>query len=545
MLLLLLPTALAAQVERSDLPPLPGIDATDPVQENAAPPGASALPFPPQTKGSSLPGSVLPPDLWRGADTEAMQKLLAAVRLPSPSPMLAVLIARALGVDTENRGPELVVRAEALKKAGQVEQVASVLARQASSKAPRAAARYVLALLALGREEEACAFKLAMPPDKTNTDSVVARATFLVPVYCEAVRRDHPAAELSLKLARDNDVEAGIATDVIGRLSKTSSRAPSLPERLDALDYLFLRLDKQSVSPTIVERATPELLFVMAGDKTAPPELRLEAAERAAALNIIDGKRLALAYREAEAALPKDAQSPPALRARLFVAFERAPSTKIRAESIDALLKSARNEGIDVPVAQALASTSAGLLEDPEAAAYAETGVRVAALAGDGQSAWAWVDAGGERLQSWQLLLAAGDGSDARAKEGLRKGVDVALKGGLPAPLLHRLITVLDALAYEVPIPLWDAASKTDQPQDGYLPETGTLTSLKQAADAGEVGRTILLAGIVLGPKGAPGAHMIALGDALRALERVGLEAEARRLGFEALYAHWPAQGKV
>jgi hypothetical protein len=38
---------------------------------------------------------------------------------------------------------------------------------------------------------------------------------------------------------------------------------------------------------------------------------------------------------------------------------------------------------------------------------------------------------------------------------------------------------------------------------------------------------------------------LIALGDGLRALKRVGLDAEARRLAFEALYAHWPSRGKV
>ena len=89
------------------------------------------------------------------------------------------------------------------------------------------------------------------------------------------------------------------------------------------------------------------------------------------------------------------------------------------------------------------------------------------------------------------------------------------------------------------------AAGKTPQPNDGYLPETGVLTTLKEAADAGEVGRTVLLVAAALGPKGPAGAHLIALGDAVRALKRVGLDAEARRLGFEALYAHWPSRGKV
>ena len=111
--------------------------------------------------------------------------------------------------------------------------------------------------------------------------------------------------------------------------------------------------------------------------------------------------------------------------------------------------------------------------------------------------------------------------------------------------MLHRLVTVLDALNYEVPIPLWDEASKTPQPNDGDLPATGALTSLKRPSDAGEVGRTVLIVAAVLGPNGAKGAHLLALGDAVRALKRVGLDAEARRLGFEALYAHWPSRRKA
>jgi hypothetical protein len=288
-----------------------------------------------------------------------------------------------------------------------------------------------------------------------------------------------------------------------------------------------------------------DALYFLAHDEKAHPEMRIAGAEQAAARNVIDGKALGEAYREAVPKLDNSAPSGPALRARLFVAFEAAPSAKIRAESIEALLASARDEGIEVPIAQALAQANAELLHDPQAASFAETGVRVAALAGDERSAWAWVDAGGERLRSWQLLLAASEPSSPRAAAALQRGVEIALKGGLSPPLLHRLVTVLDALDYDVPIPLWDEASKTPQPSDGYLPETGALTALKEAADTGEVGRAVLLTAAVLGAKGPQGANLIALGDAIRALKRVGLEAEARRLGFEALYVHWPSQGKA
>ena len=74
----------------------------------------------------------------------------------------------------------------------------------------------------------------------------------------------------------------------------------------------------------------------------------------------------------------------------------------------------------------------------------------------------------------------------------------------------------------------------------GYLPETGVLAALAQAAASKEVGRTMLLVMRSLGPGGPEGANVLALGDAVRALKRAGLEADARRLALEALMAVWP-----
>ena len=431
----------------------------------------------------------------------------------------------------------MAVKAAALKQAGRVEEIVNLLSDTHGPDVPGLAVVYALALFAAGQEMEACAVELgsAFPV----AESEAARAASVIPAYCAALRGDDPAAVQAL-------IREGRA-----RLAQVLARNSTLRPTDDVADYLSLKLnarlklDGAGIRPGLAATATPELLYWLARDEAAPPELRLAAAERAASLNVIAGEELARAYREAAAKLPEGAKSGPALRARLFASFETAPSANIRAESIAALLASARDQGIEVPVAQALAEASAGLVQDPQADFFAETGVRIAALAGDEESAWAWIDTGGERMRSWQLLLAASDPQGPRAEAALAAGIDLALKGGLPPPLLHRLVTVLDALDYEVPIPLWDEASKTPQPTDGDLPPTGALTSLKQAADAGDVGRTVLIAAAVLGPNGAKGANLIALGDALRALKRVGLDAEARRLGFEALYAHWPTRGKA
>jgi hypothetical protein len=99
---------------------------------------------------------------------------------------------------------------------------------------------------------------------------------------------------------------------------------------------------------------------------------------------------------------------------------------------------------------------------------------------------------------------------------------------------------VLDALQIQVPIPLWDLASRTPQPATGHLPKTGVLSALAEAAKKQEFGHTVLLSMQALGPSGAEGAHIIALGDSIRALRTAGLDTDARKLALEALFMGWP-----
>jgi hypothetical protein len=99
---------------------------------------------------------------------------------------------------------------------------------------------------------------------------------------------------------------------------------------------------------------------------------------------------------------------------------------------------------------------------------------------------------------------------------------------------------VLDALDYQIPIPLWEAASRSPQPSSGHLPETGVLSRLQEASKQKSFSRVVLMGMRTLGPDTGETAHIIALGDTIRALKRAGLEPSARRLGLEALFAAWP-----
>ena len=143
-------------------------------------------------------------------------------------------------------------------------------------------------------------------------------------------------------------------------------------------------------------------------------------------------------------------------------------------------------------------------------------------------------------LQHWLALEDLADAASASHGQYLPQIEALAQHGRFTPDALHRLVTVLDALGYNIPIPLWEAASRTPQPKTGYLPTTGVLSQLQDASAKKEFGRTVLLAMKSLGPNGAEGANMLALGDSIRALKRAGLEADARRLAVEALFGAWP-----
>ncbi len=106
----------------------------------------------------------MPYDVWRGVDAATLERLLAASPLPSPSPALATLIARALATGDPASGPDLAPRIAALQRAGRVAEEVELLDRAVAANDPGALGRYALALLASGREDDACEVRLGGAP---------------------------------------------------------------------------------------------------------------------------------------------------------------------------------------------------------------------------------------------------------------------------------------------------------------------------------------------------------------------------------------------
>jgi hypothetical protein len=226
-------------------------------------------------------------------------------------------------------------------------------------------------------------------------------------------------------------------------------------------------------------------------------------------------------------------------RALYFKAIEAARAPEQRARFVRAMVDDARRAGMILQLAGVLAPLIADMPVTPQAGRFAEVSLEIALLSGQYDLARRWGEAGG--LHHWLALI---DVADPQRRSGrppsLAAMEELAVRGRLSPDTLHRLATVLDALDIDVPIGIWEAAGRTPQPATGYLPETGVLADLSQSAKRNDTGRAILLVMRALGPGGPDGANVLALGDSVRALKRLGLEADARQLALEALIMSWP-----
>jgi len=404
--------------------------------------------------------------------------------------------------------------------------------------------------IGLGHKEQGCATAQnagGLPPDLPKP--LEAQAA-MISGYCAAIAGDSASAGLAAEMAREEGVKDTAGLEALDAISVHATPKIAGKEAVSLLDYRLVEAAGGTIEPgALLKQAAPSLLAALSLDPNTPPEIKLPAAEAAAQVNAISPNELADIYRKhASLAATAAGANTAERRAQLFVAAEAEHTPLKKVRLIRSFLDESRRAGLYLSALAMSARASDTVQPVPEIGWYAETAVEIALAAGDYDKARSWANFGATlgaspegSLSHWLALI---DIADSRAggnhADSLHYIEELAVHGRLDPTLLHRIATVLDALAYDVPIPLWEAASRTPQPAGGYLPETGVLSQLQDAAKKQEFGRTVLLAMQTLGPNGAEGAHMIALGDSIRALKRAGLVPDAHRLGFEALFASWP-----
>ncbi len=498
-------------------------------------------------------GSGLPMELWQGLDLPTIEEQVARLESLPRSRALHDLWRR---LWTSTSGPPgggqaeshfAALRIEAMYRAGLLAELGTALGKTSGNAGPLLGALEARVRIGLNDRERGCAAIRGVVAKVSELPKPIATEALLISGYCAAAEGNQAAAGLAADLLRERQAGPSLGLATLDALAAGAKPTFEVPRRVSVLDYRFLQLAGAGGGDmrSLLEKAEPALLAALAREESANPATRVAAAEAAARLDVIGGGALADAYRGATSDAGQPADQPHShaarelRRAQLFNAAERERAPAAKARLFRDLLDDARREGLHVPVAEAIGRSLEEIPATPELAWFAETAVEASLAAGRGGQARRWAEVG--RLRHWMALADIAD-TGPRGERGadLEEIAELARRGRLSGEFLQRLATVLDALDFQVPIDLWDAANRTPQPAKGHLPETGVLSQLQDAARKKEVGRTALLAMRTLGPDGAEGAHMIALGDSIRALKRVGLHREARRLGFEALFASWP-----
>ncbi len=507
-------------------------------------------------------GSGLPFELWRGLDVHSLETLVAELEIPPKSPALHQLWRRLITSNvTPPDGGEadqhfLALRLEVLYRSGLLDEASRELASLPPGD-PLVATLAARNEIGVGAREQGCQTAARGGIFRADAPKHIKAQAALISGYCAAVSGDKAGAGLAAELAREEGLTRSAGLTALDSISLGRTPRPTANTPVSLLDYRILELAGVSANDIdLLTSAAPSLLAALALDPNSPPATKLAAAEAAAQRSVITPKELASVYR-ASASSTQRGTPPPSdfggassgqRRAELFVAAEteRTPQQKVR--HIRSFLDEARRAGLYLPALRMIAPGTEAIVPAPEIGWFAETGIEVAIASGNYERARNWVEFSsamdrrdGPGLLHWLALIDITDDKNVPDRgASLAYVEDLAVRGRLDPSLLHRLATVLDALEYQVPIPLWEAASRTPQPAGGHLPETGVLSELQNAAKKREFGRTVLLTMKTLGPNGAEGAHMIALGDSIRALRRAGLEADARQVGFEALFTSWP-----
>jgi hypothetical protein len=494
-------------------------------------------------------GSGLPYEIWSGLSAEQFAQAIAALELPPRSPTLHALWRRLIASDATpadgvGNARFTALRVEALDQSGLVDEAAAVLAKDpAADSDPLLRALTARSEIGLGNMERGCEIGKGLVATRSELPKPIEADIILINGICAASQGNRAAAGIQAGLMRELDL-GGAGADLLDAVAGGLNPEFPADTKLTLLDYRIAALANDVDWKKMIAAASPALLAGLAHDPRVSPDVRLLAGEKAAALNSIPIQDLAALYRTDGAG--SDAGT--IEREGLFKSAEMERTPLRKARLIRAFLDEARRADLYWQALLLMAEQTRALEPTPEIGWFAETAIEINLASGnyDGARAWTRIGdafepspSGGNRLAHWVALADIAD-PGAGAAGSASSIAHMSLDARFDPALLHRLATVLDALGMGVPTALWDLASRSPQPAGGHLPDTGVLSELSNASQKKQFGRTVLLVLRTIGPQGSEAAHMIALGDALRALKRAGLSAEARQLALEALLGAWP-----
>jgi hypothetical protein len=500
--------------------------------------------------------------MWRGTDRALVTRLLPNLPVTTRSPTMQDLTRRLLLSSAEapaGRGGDenlIALRAERLAAMGRYQDAASLLRLMRERDIDEAAARLTVDALLLANNLDAACSEIDSWIQQFDEEVYWQKAL----IFCQTRAGQLDEAALGLGLLREQGrVDDDAFYTLVDALSGVEGAAVEALPAPSPLHLAMLRAAGQPVPESILESEDPTILAGVATGPGAEPALRLAAAERAAAVGALPIEDLRRIYAdqpiepaELDAALSLAEKEPgPRSRAALYQAAARVSQAVARATILQKALELALQNGVYPVAVQVNLPFLTELTPAPELAWFALDAGRALYFAGRHELADSWrllaqeeasrdPEAATAASALWLLARIAGMGDqplvwDAASVAAWR---DHQAAGGddHATQRAARLFAVLEALDEPVGA-AWQVLADGAPPDRQTLPDAALWFILGDAADAGRVGETVLLALISLGRDGPAMANPIILSRVLSSLRAIGFEAEARALGLEAAIA--------
>lgn len=491
-------------------------------------------------------------DMWASTTIELLERTLPSLPMGTHSPAMQDLARRLLLSDAraplgEGTGRNLLaIRIERLVAGGETEAANQLITLAAAREGDPALARAeVDGLLLAGDNAGAC----ARIGDAVRDDDDPFWLKGLT--FCRALREERATARLAVDLLRElgeTDDEAFFAL-VRALNGDTTARVESLVEATP-LHLAMMRAANLPIPADAVAGASPAVLRAIAAAPNTVPDVRLDAAQRAAAAGVLPAERVAQIYGgfvfesdSVQSAIEIARYAEGAWSNALLYRLGRERTDAVgRVEVAQAFIRRARERGGFVTAARIAAPMFAALEPNRELDFAIPELVPAMLATGDDEAAAKWFARanGAVATALWPLMQIA------------RGPTAMPLAAGAPGAWWRALaelptderfaraalvFTLLETLGHKIAASDWEPLLEGRLRVAADIPAPALWRGLGTAAAAGAVGETVVMALLALGEPGPAGANATTLGAVVDALRAVGLEAEARAVALEAVLA--------
>lgn len=474
----------------------------------------------------------LAPGAFGRTDGRFLQMLMARLDAPLPSRWLSIALRRALAsqVDTPpqvNGADFAAERAWLLVRMGEPHVARALIeAVDTDNYTPKLYEAALQTSLAAGDPGLVC--PVIGPAQRQSGD----RAWVLLDAVCAGLSGIAGQGGPQLEAARKRRVASGVdlllADKAVGLTNKR--RAVTIEwdsvGELTAWRYGMAMATGVDVPAPLLATAAPRVQFWRAMAPALSPVARRPSAELAAAQGVLSSAALVDLYGAIDQS--EDPSSPDAAAARDLTAAFSAAAREDRVAALRRLWEAP--EGPRARYARLVLTARAAALLPPAADEATERAIASMLSAGYDQAALRWRGVVTRGSDGWAMLALANTGFGARYSRG-----DVRGYGGgqgdstLKRQLFFAALAGLDRV---------DAATAQSLAGDlgvDIALDNPWTRAIDQAAEAGEPGTVLLLAGVGMQTgnwHGVPPAYFYRI---IAAMHRVGLDAEARMMAIEAL----------